>query len=90
MQENGEQDRKIGQGHAAAMLRTGLAEIRGVFFSEAAQHAQDPGLYGVATSIEVNQARSPEVPSESVLQNRLQQAENSRDPVRDDKSMERE
>lgn len=49
---------KIGAGHAGAMFRQGIAELRGAFFNESnvAQPAQY-GLYGTKTPGEVAEAR---------------------------------
>ncbi len=69
---------KIGTGHAEAMFRQGLAELRGAFYSESnvAQPAQY-GLYGTRTPGEIAEARRAdgdrnlEEESKSVLGERL-------------------
>lgn len=72
---------KIGSGHAAAMFRQGLSELRAVFYNESnvAQPAQY-GLYGTRTPGEVAEARRSEGAEleeepRSVLGERLKQAE---------------
>lgn len=79
---------KIGAGHAEAMLRQGLSELRGAFFNESnvAQPSQY-GLYGTKTPGEVADARKAgeeydrgEEPG-PVISERLDQA--SHDPRRD-------
>lgn len=82
---------KIGEGVAAAYGRQGLAELRGVFYpdSQVPQHT-DYGMWGVATPGEAAAARQGK---DSTLEDRLKQAEASReDHGRDDrdKGMERE
>jgi hypothetical protein len=76
---------KIGAGHAEAMARQGLAELRGAFFNESnvAQPAQY-GLYGTRTPGEVAEARKPEERDldeepKSILQERLDQVAKERD-----------
>ncbi len=93
---------KIGDGHASAMARQGLAELRGAFFNES-NVAQPPmaGLYGTPTQGEVAAAR--EVDDEaaakvqelneepkSILGGRLQEAAARDVRGRDERSMERE
>ncbi len=69
---------KIGAGHAEAMWRQGLAELRGAFFNESnvAQPAQY-GLYGTRTPGEVAEARRAvdrdhDEEPKSILQERLE------------------
>lgn len=75
---------KIGAGHASAMFRQGLAELRAAAFPDG-NVAQPPqyGLYGTRTPGEVMQERSGEGrdPDEqpSVLDKHLKQAEQARD-----------
>jgi hypothetical protein len=76
---------KIGTGHAEAMFRQGLAELRAAMFPESnvAQPAQY-GLYGTKTPGEVAEARKSEERDlneepRSILEERLQQAEKARD-----------
>ena len=96
-----EESNKIGAGHASAMARLGLRELRGAMYPES-NVAQQPelGLYGTATPHEVHQSRHGESPAsgvndrdveqDSVLQERLQQAESRQDMSRDDKNLDRE
>lgn len=76
---------KIGAGHAGAMGRLGLAELRGSMYTES-NVAQQPqyGLYGTRTPGEVAEARRPderdmdeEHSRESIIEDRLRQAEMS-------------
>ena len=76
---------KIGEGHASAMLRQGLQELRGVLYPES-NVAQPPeyGLYGTRTPGEVAEARKnaveptpDEEPKSSPLAASLRQAETS-------------
>lgn len=78
---------KIGAGHASAMFRQGLKELRGALYpdSNVAQH-QEYGLYGTRTPGEVAEARrsderdlEEEPQRESVLAERLERAEQSKD-----------
>lgn len=79
-----QQEPKIGAGHASAMFRQGLAELRAAMYpnSNVAQPAQY-GLYGTKTPGEVMQdkqsdARDPDE-QPSILGERLQQAEKAHD-----------
>lgn len=98
-----EQSPKIGEGHAAAMARLGLRELRqAAFFSESNVAQQtEYGLYGTRTPGEVAEARrsgegkdleevAPEQGEKSVLAERLQEAETRDDHGRDDKSLDRD
>ena len=50
---------KIGEGHAAAMARLGLAELRNAFTpSKESVADRDGGLYGMATQQEITDTRS--------------------------------
>lgn len=75
---------KIGAGHASAMFRQGLAELRAAVFPDG-NVAQPPqlGLYGTRTPGEVMQERQAEGrdPDEqpSILDKHLNQAEQARD-----------
>jgi hypothetical protein len=89
---------KIGTGHAEAMFRQGLAELRGALYpdSNVAQPAQY-GLYGTRTPGEVAEARRAEGERDldeeprSVLDERLAQAErDTREPEPPQRGMERE
>lgn len=71
---------KIGEAHAAAMFRLGLRELRAAFYPESniAQSPAEYGIYGTATPGEVAEARrgeSPGIQQDSVLGERLRQAE---------------
>ena len=88
---------KIGAGHAAAMGRLGLHELRNAVMPEsnvAQQHAEY-GLYGTATPGEVSEARRVEEYDRgeeggSVLDDRMQQALARDDHERDTKEMDKE
>jgi hypothetical protein len=74
---------KIGAGHAAAMYRQGLAELRAALYPESnvAQPAQY-GLYGTSTQREVYEDKQPDpvdpaADSYSAVDERLAQAERS-------------
>lgn len=74
-------DPKIGAGHASAMFRQGLSELRAALYADSnvAQPSQY-GIYGTRTPGEVMQERGSDVrdPDEtpgSVLGQRLEQAE---------------
>lgn len=75
---------KIGAGHASAMFRQGLAELRAALYPESnvAQPAQY-GIYGTKTPGEVMQDKQSDVrdPDEqpSILNERLKQAEKERE-----------
>lgn len=78
-------DPKIGAGHASAMFRQGLAELRNALYqdSNVAQPAQY-GLYGTKTPGEVAEARRAEERDlneepRSILDERMEQAEQVRD-----------
>lgn len=83
-----ESTQKIGAGHASAMFRQGLAELRGALYPES--NVAQPTVYGIAgtkTPGEVMQEKQGEArdPDEqpSILNERLKQAEKereSRDP----------
>ncbi len=94
---------KIGAGHADAMWRQGLSELRGAFFNEG-NVAQPPqyGLYGTRTpgevagdklrdAVESNEARELNEEPTSILGERMDKAADmARDHRgRDSKDMER-
>ena len=99
----GSEKPKIGAGHASAMARQGLHELRAAFYTES-NIAQQPemGTYGTLTPGEVADSRKEDgqqrdagydygEESRSVLDDRLQQAESREAEVtRDEPSMERE
>lgn len=97
MRNEGDSERpKIGAGHAGAMWRQGLAELRGMFFNES-NVAQPPqyGLYGTRTPGEVaearrSDARDPEEEQSSILKDALQRAGVRDDQARDTKEPEKE
>lgn len=77
---------KIGDGHAAAMFRQGLSELRGALYNESnvAQHPQY-GLYGTPVPGEIAEARGGEVREQSaepmsVVEDRLKTAELQPEP----------
>jgi hypothetical protein len=86
----------IGSGHAGAMWRQGIAELRGAFFNES-NVAQPPqyGLYGTRTPGEIaearrNEARDLDEEFGSVLVDRLRQADTRDDHGRDTRHLEKE
>lgn len=90
---------KIGAGHASAMLRQGLRELRATLYPESnVSHQAEYGIYGTRTPGEVAESRrqdgremEEEPPGGGVLADRLQVADRSRsNQVREDKSLERE
>lgn len=88
---------KIGAGHASAMFRQGLSELRNALYpgSNVAQPAQY-GLYGTKTPGEVAEARREDARDldeepKSILDDKLRQIEASRpDRDRDDRKLEKE
>ena len=87
---------KIGAGHASAMLRLGLRELRGSLYPESnvAQPAE-LGVYGTATPHEVHQARQwPEADlgpqNDSILEDRMSQAQGMELSSRDNLEMDKE
>lgn len=95
MSKKDEPVQKIGEGHAAAMLRMGLKELRGALYPESnvAQPAEY-GLYGTKTPGEVAEARrsfEPVLEEEkgSVVADRLRQAESRDDPAKDQRELEK-
>lgn len=88
----------IGAGHASAMFRQGLSELRGAMYqqSNVAQPAQY-GLYGTRTPGEVAEERRSaerdfDEEPKSVVDERIQQAERAPDDGRgrDDRELEKE
>jgi hypothetical protein len=82
---NEKSETKIGAGHAGAMFRQGLAELRGAMYPESnvAQPAQY-GLYGTLTPGEVAAAKKEHVRDgneepPSALGERLQSVEHARE-----------
>ena len=96
---SGDKHRKIGDGHAAAMARLGLRELRelGNPGGNVAQHSEY-GLYGTLTPGEVAEARRREERDldgeasdrSSVLGDRLQQAKDRDDRDDDSRDLDRE
>jgi hypothetical protein len=92
---------KIGEGHAAAMGRLGLAELRNAFNpSKESVADRDMGLYGQATQGEIANARNgagdgPEQESltmndlRAAAQEKAQENERGRDGPEQDRQMER-
>jgi len=87
---------KIGAGHAEAMFRQGLAELRNALYpgSNVAQPATY-GLYGTKTPGEVAEARKPEERDldeepRSVVNEHVKQAEEASRDVRERDSREPE
>jgi hypothetical protein len=94
---NDEHKPKIGAGHASAMGRLGLAELRAaVVFSESNVVQPAPyGLYGTKTPGEVQEdreasAREPEAERTSVIDGRLSEVDQSEDQDREPPQPERE
>lgn len=93
----------FGTGHAAAMARLGLSELRAAFYPESnVAQPGDLGLYGNATPVEVTEARrgeakdpepqpTPEAePGQgSILADKIKQAETREPPERDDRDLDR-
>jgi hypothetical protein len=93
-----DETRKIGTGHAAAMARMGLRELRAVMYP-GGNVAQQPeyGLYGTMTPGEVAESRrgeehdlEEEPNRDSVLGERLQQAKDREDRDDDSRDLDRE
>lgn len=92
---------KIGDGHANAMLRLGLRELRGAVYpgAQSVAQGQEYGLYGTLTPGEVAQSRGENsidleqesVQKESVVADRLAAAQSreSRAPEREGPQLER-
>lgn len=86
---------KIGAGHASAMFRQGLAELRASLYPES-NVAQPPvyGLAGTKTPGEVMQDKQGDVrdPDErpSILDERMRLAESRDDPDRQARELERQ
>ena len=83
---NEETTQKIGAGHASAMYRQGLAELRGAMYPES--NIAQPTAYGIAgtrTPGEVMEERQGEArdPDEkpSILDERLERAEHTPEPL---------
>ena len=84
---------KIGAGHAAAMARQGLRELRAAFYpgSNVAQSAEY-GLYGTRTPGEVAESRRAEELNEeprSQLDEHMQRGPEPQSPAKDDRAIER-
>lgn len=91
-----EAEPKIGAGHAGAMFRQGLAELRAAAFpdSNVAQPAQY-GLYGTRTPGEVAEsrradARDPDEEHSSILADCLRRADARDDHGRDSRELDKE
>lgn len=96
-----DEQQKIGAGHASAMARLGLRELRGSLYPESNVAQQtEYGLYGTRTPGEVAEARRsgegkdleevvPDQAERSVLADRVQQAEARDVHGRDSKDIER-
>jgi hypothetical protein len=94
-----EPESKIGDGHASAMFRQGLRELRASLYPESnvAQHPEY-GLYGTLTPGEVAASRAQDAPrledepqQPSVLDKRLEAAmtREDRSPQKDSPELER-
>lgn len=91
---------KIGEGHAEAMFRQGLRELRGALYPES-NVAQQPeyGMYGTRTPGEVAEARRDDVRDleeeksadrGSVLEERMREADGREAHGRDDRDLDLE
>ena len=100
MASNEETYQKIGSGHVSAMARQGLRELRGAMYPES-NVAQQPeyGLYGTQTPGEVAESRradaidmSDEKPQarDSILEDRMRQAESRDDRGDESRDLGRE
>ena len=87
------EETKIGAGHAEAMARLGLQELRGAFYPESnVAQPSEYGLYGRQTPQEIVESKHEEVPEQkdSALTDRLHQAEAREDHDRGSRTLERE
>lgn len=93
-----DEDSKIGSGHAAAMGRLGLSELRNAMAmspdSNIMQQHSEYGLYGTATPGEVSDARRPEGYDNgqergSVVEHHVEQAAVRAEVAREQPEMER-
>lgn len=95
MSKKDESVQKIGEGHAAAMLRLGLKELRGSLYPESnVAQPSEYGLYGTKTPGEVAESRrslEPALEEEkgSVVADRLRQAESRDDHGKDNRELEK-
>ena len=96
MTRNEGSDHKLGEGHAEAMFRLGLRELRGSLYPESNVAQQSEyGLYGTRTPGEVAESRRSEgydleEEKGSIVADRLKQAEAIPPQDRDTKDMEQE
>ncbi len=92
---------KFGAGHAAAMARQGLREIRGAMYTQSnVAQAPDYGIYGNKTPGEIADERDPnnanhelsaDQEPRSTLKDRLNQAERQREASsRDNREISKE
>jgi hypothetical protein len=89
---------KIGAGHLSAMGRLGLKELRGALYPESnAAQPSEYGLYGTQTPGEVAEARrgderdlEEEKPKDSIVDDRLREAESRREDRGDEKQLDRD
>lgn len=92
---------KFGAGHASAMARQGLRELRGALYTQSnVAQAPDYGIYGNKTPGEIADERDPsggareqsaDQEPRSVLQNRLDRADRQREASsRDDREFTKE
>lgn len=94
--KNDKDEPKIGAGHAAAMARMGLKELRAAFYPQSnVAQPSEYGLYGTRTPGEVAESRKDtaldaEQERESVLGDHLQRAEQRTAHGRDGKDKEPE
>lgn len=88
-----QEETKIGAGHAEAMARLGLQELRGALYPESnVAQPSEYGLYGRQTPQEIVDSKHEELPEqkESPLADRLQQAEVREDHDRESRTLDKE
>ncbi len=96
MSSRDEQSQKIGAGHASAMFRQGLRELRAAVYPESnVAQQQEYGLYGTRTPGEVAEsrraeARDPDEERGSILGERLREASARENREPSSKDMQRE
>lgn len=93
---NQDKSTKIGAGHASAMFRLGLSELRGAVYPDSnVAQPTEYGLYGTRTPGEVAESRRDveldlEQERESTLADRMQQAAAREDRTQPTRELERD
>jgi hypothetical protein len=89
--------RKIGDGHASAMFRQGLRELRGALYPDSnVAQPSELGLYGTLTPGEIGEARRGDERAtdgdagDSILAGRLRQVRARDEAVRNEPEMDRD